>query len=156
MTEDPASIKSQAEWLRICLEYGLASRDEVISWADRHIAESDRPEPSVIDVALATAPTQDLLGLLGAVPGEVEFQAIYARFFGELAKRLRNASDLVPRVARILRSMALTGKSPNARAEAYMQTFTVDLDLGEYAGRDVEELRTRILAFLDSNSGVAA
>jgi hypothetical protein len=89
MAEDPYQLKLEAEWLRMCLEWGIRSKADVIAWADRRVESTDRPHPSIIDVAMATnVGPQDVLDLLRAVPGQAEPAVVRARFFGELAAML--------------------------------------------------------------------
>ena len=42
MAEDPNQLKQDAEWLRMCLEWGIRSKADVIAWADGQI-ESKAP-----------------------------------------------------------------------------------------------------------------
>ena len=153
MAGDPNQLKQDAEWLRMCLEWGIWSKADVIAWADRQVESTDHPDPSIIDVAMATnVGPQDVLGLLRAVPGQAEAAIVRARFFRELAGIIRNEPPAGSRVARILRSMAINGEAPDARTAAQMSCFDDDFELIQYAGRDEGEIRERLLAFLDAHS----
>jgi len=153
MAETSRSLKQEAAFCQICLDYGFMSRQEVIGWADRYIKSTEHPEPSVIDVALATQiGTQDLLGLLAAVPGPVNISMVYARFFRFLASRLRSHPELTTRIARTLYRMAMCGRAPNEAAFSQMRDLDYDLELVEYAGKDINEVRGRVLDFLENNA----
>ena len=70
MCKGQNSLKQEAEWLRLCLDHGFVSRGEVIAWAERQLELTDRPDPTVSDVAMAVSThTQNLIGLLAAFPG---------------------------------------------------------------------------------------
>jgi len=156
VTEHQKRTKDEAELMRLCLDYGLCSKADVIAWADREIETCDAPDPAVIDVALATrATTQDLLDLLAAVPGTSDVVSARAMFLGRVADALRHAPDTLPEVVRVLRRVALCGDAPDERASHAMRTLENDYELVVYAGRPETELRQRILTFLDEQAARA-
>ena len=150
--EDSESLKYEAAWRQLCLDYGVMTRAEVIAWADLHIESQDHPDASMTDIALATeVGTQDMLRLLDAVPGSVDRDSIRRRFFRELATRLRAEPGLASATARILYRMAMSRDVPSEAAFAEMCCFDDELEMVEYAGRNIAEVRDRLLEFLETH-----
>lgn len=150
--ESSENLKYEAAWRQICLDYGVMTRAEVVAWADLHIESHDHPDASIIDIALATeVGTQDMLGLLDSVPGSVDRDSIRGRFFRELATRLRAEPGLASATARTLYRMANSGDAPSEAAFAEMCRFEDELEMVEYAGRKIEDVRDRLLEFLEAH-----
>lgn len=143
-------LKTQAEMMRLLLEYDLCTKADVIAWADREVEEAERPDPDVINVALATSVRiQDLLGLLRAIPGECEVAKARAVLLEKLAVKLRANPDKISDVIRTMLRIALCGDAPGDRATNRMRAFENDYELAVHTGRNIEDLRREILEFLE-------
>ena len=153
MSSEQNSLKQEAEWLRVCLEQSFVSRSEIIAWAERRLELTDNPDPNVSDVALAVStPLQDLIGLLGAFPGKADRNEIVGRFLAEVARRVRVDPGLLGRIPQILATLVSDDDGLNKEMAKHAKRFENDLELVEYAGTNVDDLRRRVLAFLDANS----
>jgi hypothetical protein len=84
-----ASLRVQAEYLRLALAMSLLEKDAAVSWADRTILGSKDPPIEVIEVSLATnKPSDEMMDLLAVVPGEGDLTAAAHQVLALLRKRL--------------------------------------------------------------------
>jgi hypothetical protein len=153
MSNEPRNLKQEAEWLRVCLDQGFISRDDVVAWAEQQLVNSTSADPSVSDVALSSEkPLQDLLGILDSFPGTADRNDIVRRFLAEAAGRVRADPGLLQRIPRILATLVADDERLNMEMAAHARRFENDLERIEFAGASVAEFRDRVLTFLDANA----
>jgi hypothetical protein len=143
-------IKLEAEWLRLCLAYGLRERSAVIAWAENRLAGASVPPAGLVEIVTASdARPQDVMGMLAAVPGRFDRGVARARIFAELADRLRAQPLTLAEIVWRLGRMALNGDAPDeAAVDEIDELNALCSDLDDEAGLEIR-LRARALAFLD-------
>ena len=85
--------KLKATILRFGLETGLADKCEIISWADQML-ESDEPYTDWMG-DLATChdrPVSEIYGVLGSVPGQVDYDQLWSGLRDFIRERLSSSS----------------------------------------------------------------
>ena len=60
MAGDPNQLKQAAEWLRMCLKWGIRSKADVIAWADDQVAVT----MTLLNVSVVLLLFAPVLGLL--------------------------------------------------------------------------------------------
>jgi len=93
-----------------------------------------------------------LIHLLGAFPGKADQTEIARQLLAEVARRIRTEADLLARVPRILAMLVSDDEEFNMEMAAHARRFENDLELVEHAGTSADDLRRRVLAFLDAES----
>lgn len=84
-----ASLREEAEYLRLALAMALLDNDAAVAWADRTIMALDNPPIEIIEVSLAgNKPNDEMMRLLAAVPGQGDLTAVAHQVLGLLHKRL--------------------------------------------------------------------
>ncbi len=82
-------IQNDAESRRLELLLGLATKADVVAWADDVIMHLESPPCLIYDVSLAGCKTnKDLLSLLGALAGDVDKAEPHAAAFRRLSQFL--------------------------------------------------------------------
>jgi hypothetical protein len=152
-----ATLKADAEALRLGLILGLVHPNRVIAWADRIImADRTVEAPVVLDLALAAdRPLAELVSLLGEVPGTVDAAAVGRRLARQLREALAADTLDVVSVARAMYRLLREGYAPDREFEsmAYSAHDEVDLALQGIYGT-LEEVRTEVAQFLDRYADV--
>jgi hypothetical protein len=98
-----ASLKEEAEYLRLTLAMGLTTPDEVVGWADGQIAALDEPPIQVVDVSLAgSQPAFEIMCLLSAVPGGADLTRAAHRALGLFRCRFRAGGISLEQAAEML------------------------------------------------------
>lgn len=141
------NTKIQAEILRNCLELGLVSSSEVISWADSLVEQSFQPDIALIEVSMAgNLHSNDVADLLRNVPGETNPNRIYQGIFSHMRATLIDKPESETRIVRALFQLATAGEAPDKAAESEMFWFYDALDLAKAGyGGDVTEIRNSIV-----------
>src|SRR5687768_5616643 len=94
-----ATLREDAEFHRLALAIGLIGVDMVVAWADQVIALSPEPPIQLIDVSLAGSRYPDeVIALLGLIPGEGDLEVAAHRVLGLFLQRFRSG-DMALRTA---------------------------------------------------------
>jgi hypothetical protein len=84
-----ATLREEAEYLRLALAMGLLDKDAAVAWADRTILALDNPPIEVIEVSMAgNQPPDEMMKLLAAIPGEGDLTAAAHRVLKLLRDQL--------------------------------------------------------------------
>jgi hypothetical protein len=105
-----ADLRTQAEAMRIAIEIGAVSVEQVVDWARTIVAASDQPHWSICE--LATCPDRyppDLNEFLLAVPGSPDLLAARAIVVRMLSDTLWANPNRADQVARSLYDLAVAG-----------------------------------------------
>jgi hypothetical protein len=145
-------LRVEAEVLFRRFQFGLAERDELVSWADSWIERLDSPPYPLIELSLARSKsdyhvTQCLKELIG---GGHQRQ-VWKQFIEHLLRLVAQDPSRDSEVARILFLVALEGDVPDGVPENQMLRYWDDIDLaknGVYGNRESE--RTRLIHFLEN------
>lgn len=142
--------KLDAEWLRLRLAYGLCDAGAVVAWAEDRILDASRPPAVAVEIAGAPGlGVQDLMGILAAVPGQVDPDVVRARIFAELADRLRAQPQSLVDVVWHLRRLALNGGAPDEATADEIDALDALCAYLESDGEPEDLVRSRALDLLD-------
>ena len=106
-------LKTEAETLRLGLVAGCATISDVVAWADDIITRDTTPVPVLCDLSLsARQPLDDVIGLLGTVPGQSAPYAGARALLQRFLARVRKTPADGPVVARAIARLAQAGELP--------------------------------------------
>ncbi len=140
-------LREEAESLCLGLMMGLVQPVEVISWADRAIAEMANPPIEVIDIATSTRqPSDELARLLKRVPGPANLTAAAHRVLGILRARLVAHDLALDFVVNSLWIFSIEATIPEVERRA-ASNFSDEYECLDYYGT-AESLRDEVVRFL--------
>lgn len=145
-------MKVQAEVYRLGLLSGYFANDNVINWADQVIAEEEKPDIEIIDVAFGKhLKSIDLARLLENVKGEIEaelpFKILLGLYSKELKEKTKTPSEVAKSVYFALNSITTT--KPSSKEEQLIYYFDDRFDLaiaGVYG--NLQDLENELRDFL--------
>lgn len=151
------AIKEDAEFYRLGCITQYISQQQVIAWADRIIAQSDRPSSEIIDVSIASG-MNDLIAKLARVQGEYDWNRVLQRFFRLLYDVLCHAPDQAETVAHTLYALMFECQHElSSTIEQAIYYFDDGFDLAnQKICGDIQGLTNELLAFLEAASVEAA
>ena len=144
-----ASLREDAETMRLALAMGLVTADEVVAWADRLIAELDEPPIQLINVSLSgSSPAYMIVDLLAAIPGRGDLALAAHRALGSFLQRFRTGAISLERAAEMLWAYSNWASVPDdERLWASSFTDTANCLKQGYYGT-TESVRSEVDAFL--------
>ncbi len=102
-----SQLKTDAEVLRHLVRVGLATVEDVITWADTAVASLATPSDALIDLCLAgQRPAPIVESLLQSIAGVADASAVHRRVMGGFLHALRAAPDSADALAKHLFLMA--------------------------------------------------
>lgn len=126
------TAKNQAEALRICLNAGFVTPEEVVAWADNVIQLGEVPSLELIELSLGLGrPLDSTLDTLAAMPGVACKAEVARAVLCKMAQVFERNPATGPGIARVLYQMYLDGTVTSVEAAAQMSRLDDAFDLAE-------------------------
>jgi hypothetical protein len=146
----------QAEAFRLLLIMGVASKREIIAWADDRIERDANPPEWLLDLSLAVNRHDDMIeSMLRDLPCEGDWTAAAYSAIERFAEAFRSESIPAQTAAQMLRRWAASAcVNQDDRTQAMIPTWMADeVEYGYTSDQDVIEALNDSLAHFASKRG---
>jgi hypothetical protein len=143
-----------ASRLKVLHQLGIVSGQQVIAWADHVIAESAKPDSTLIDLSL-TAPDSayDIDQILGILSAERDIWETMDGVLPEIRARCIADRKFAPIAARFFYSISVQKRYSVPERFSYFMSADDDFDLAESGVLRSDEVYERFIEDLKNENG---
>jgi hypothetical protein len=127
--DETTRIRTKSKLLGALLAFGLIPVSAVVEWADQQIETVERPDDTLVEVALASKrPAHEVESLLESIKGTVDRESYLRSLFSFSCRHLEHDPGQLPRIASMLYRMAIADAFAGLPAEHFLSAVSDDVN----------------------------